>query len=111
MDTGRLTPGREGAAGTGRRLQGNGVPLGSDDPDVLGFFALATGSNVELDVLALIEGLVTGALDVGVVHENVISSSAGDEAEALLSVEELDGACSQFILFSYLEVIRLTPSL
>src|SRR5262245_11561425 len=58
----------------GRRLQGFSLVFGSDDPDVLGFFALAAGTHVELDGLALIEGAVAVPLDVGVVHEDVVAA-------------------------------------
>ena len=63
----------------------------SDDANVLGFLTLATGSYIELDALALAEGLEAIALDVGVVDKHVIALVAGDEAEPLLRVEELDG--------------------
>jgi hypothetical protein len=59
----------------------------SDDPDVLGFLALPTGGDVELDTLALFEGLVARPLDVGEMDEDVIGPFTRDEAEALLSVE------------------------
>ena len=78
----------------GRRLQGS-RRFRSDDPDVLGFLALAAGPDVELDGLALIEGLIAVPLDVGVVDEDVVAALARNEAEALLGVEELDGTCSQ----------------
>src|SRR3954454_1076403 len=73
----------------------------SDEPDVLGLFALAAGREGELDALTLFEGLVTRTLDVRVVNEHIVAAVAGDEAEALLSVEELHSACSQQILFSF----------
>jgi hypothetical protein len=65
------------------------VAARSDDSDVLGFFALLAWSNVELDGLALIERLVAIAGDVGVVDEHVVPPVTRDEAEALLTVEEL----------------------
>src|SRR2546430_1106204 len=49
----------------------------------------------------LLQGLVAGALDVGVVHEDVVALLARNEAEALLSIEELHGTCCQRILFSW----------
>src|SRR5262245_48081884 len=82
------------AAGHGRRLQGS-RRIRSDDPDVLGFLALAAWTHVELDGLALVEGLVPVPLDVGVVNEDVVAALSCNEAEALLGVEELDGTCSQ----------------
>lgn len=45
-----------------------------DGADVLGFLALAAGSDVELDQLTLVEGLVAGALDVREVNEHVVST-------------------------------------
>ena len=53
---------------------------------------LAAGRHVELDVLALFEALVARAGDLGVVDEDVVAALAGDEAEALLVVEELHGS-------------------
>ena len=52
-----------------RRILANG----SDHTDVLGFLALAAGGHVELDALALVEGLVAGGLDVGVMDEHVVA--------------------------------------
>src|SRR3954451_2637718 len=69
----------------------------SDRADVLGFLALPTGSDVELDTLTLVERLVAVALDVREVDEHIVALFPGDEAEALLSVEELHGTCSQVI--------------
>jgi hypothetical protein len=80
------------AAGGCRRPEA--VLRESDDADVLGFLALSARGNVELDGLALVERAVAAALDVGVVHEDIIAIGAGDEAETLLGVEELDGTCS-----------------
>src|SRR3954462_3504902 len=47
---------------------------GSERPDVLCFFALAAGRDVELDGLAFLQRLVTIALDVGVVDEHVVAT-------------------------------------
>jgi hypothetical protein len=44
----------------------------SDGSDVLGFVALAAWTNVEFDLLALIERLVALACDIGVVDEHVL---------------------------------------
>jgi hypothetical protein len=49
-------------------------------------------------------------LDVGKVNEHVVTGSAGDEAEALLGIEELHSTCSQFIFSLCVEPIRLTDS-
>src|SRR5690349_16073504 len=77
-----------------RRWPSAGQRTGSDHPDVLGLLALAARGHVELDLLALLEGLVAVALDVRVVDEDVVRTLAGDEAVALLVVEELDGTGS-----------------
>ncbi len=45
----------------------------SDSANVLRFFALAAGSNVELDLLSLGQRLVTVSLNVGVVDENIVT--------------------------------------
>jgi hypothetical protein len=45
----------------------------SDDADVLRLFALPAGSDVELDTLPFIEGLVALALDVGEMDEDVVA--------------------------------------
>src|SRR2546423_13908259 len=73
----------------------------SDDPDVLGFLPLAPGPDVELDDLTGLERPVARSLDVGVVDEDVVTLLAGDESEALLSIEELHRACCQRSLFSH----------
>jgi hypothetical protein len=73
----------------------------SDDADVLRLFALPAGSDVELDTLPLIEGLVALALDVGEMDEDVVALLARDEAEALLSIEELHGSCGHFDLLLF----------
>lgn len=55
-----------------------------DDPDVLGFLALASRGHVELYGLALLERLEASALDVRVVDEDVATLLTGDKAEALI---------------------------
>ena len=82
----------------------------SDDPNVLSLFTLATGGHVELDALTLFKRLVSRALDVGVVHEDVFTLLTRDEAEALLGVEELHGTCCQLLLFSACEQVLVTVS-
>ena len=72
----------------------------SERPDVLCFFALAAGSDVELDALPLLQRLVSIALNVGIVHEHVFATLASNESKALLGVEELNGTCSQLSLIS-----------
>ena len=55
-----------------------GVPrIGrSDGSDVLGFVALSALTDVELDLLTFVEGLVALSRDVGVVDEHVLASLA-----------------------------------
>src|ERR1700674_4673055 len=67
----------------------------SDHADVLRFVTLAARGYVELDVLALFEGLVALALDVRVVDEDILLSLERDEAEALLGIEKFHCSCSQ----------------
>ena len=86
----------ERTAGTSRRFDDVEIRVGgSDHADVLRLVTLAARADVELDGLALVEGLVALGLDVGEVHEHVVAIFTGDEAEALLSVEELHSASSQ----------------
>src|SRR5689334_170008 len=67
----------------------------SERADVLRLRALRTLGYVELDLLVLVEGLVALRLDGRVVNEDVVAAVLlGDEAEALLSVEPLNGALS-----------------
>src|SRR5215207_8585938 len=69
----------------------------SDGADVLGLVALASGTDVELDLLTLLEGAVSRPLDRGEVDEHVVPALARDEAETLFGVEELHSACSQLL--------------
>src|SRR6478735_5265030 len=67
----------------------------SERTDVLRLRALRALGDVELDLLVLVQRLVAVGLDGRVVHEDVVAAVLlGDEAEALLSVEPLDGALS-----------------
>src|SRR5262249_14451330 len=61
----------------------------SDDANLLGFFALSAGRDLELDGVTLVERLVATAFDVGEVDEHVAGPFSRDEAEALLGVEKL----------------------
>ncbi len=63
--------------------------FGSDDAHVAGFFTLASGADLELDSLALLEAAVALAFDLGEVDEDVVGTLAGDEPETLFGVEEL----------------------
>ena len=64
------------------------VSLRSDGADVLGFLALATGADVELDGLALLERRARG-LKVGDVYEHVLAALPRDETESSVVIEEL----------------------
>ena len=63
------------------------------DVDRLLLAVVALG-DLELDGLALVEGLEALALDLGVVGEHVVAVLLRDEAVALVRVEPLDGTCS-----------------
>src|SRR4051794_11039053 len=70
----------------------------SERTDVLGFFALASGGDVEFDALTLGEALVAVTLDCGEVDEHVVATLTSDEAVALLAVEPLHGALCHVLL-------------
>src|SRR3954466_15937352 len=72
----------------------------SDDANVLRLLTLAALCNVELDALALVEGLVSVTLDCGEVNEHVFALLAGDEAVTLFGIEELDRTLCHYILVS-----------
>src|SRR5258708_30319568 len=72
----------------------------SDNSDVLRLLALTTLCDVELDALALVEGLVSVTLDCGEVNEHVVTLLAGDEAVTLFRIKELDRALCHEILAS-----------
>src|SRR3954451_24430181 len=80
----------------------------SDRADVQRLVPLPARADVEFDLLSFLQRPVAGALDLRVVDKNVRPRLAGDETEALLSVEELHRACSQRILFSLPGPIRTT---
>src|SRR3954471_24068365 len=70
----------------------------SDRADVLRLRALRALGDVELDLLVLVQGLVTLGLDGRVVHEDVVAAVLlGDEAEALLRVEPHNSALSHVL--------------
>src|SRR4051812_218219 len=74
-------------------------PAGSDRADVLRLRALLALRGVELDALVLVEALVAGSGDGGVVDEHVLAAVIGsDEAEALLAVEPLHSALCHVVL-------------
>src|SRR5690554_4631107 len=91
---------------TGRRRQGMTGRLRagawSQRADVLRLRALGALGGLELDLLVLVEGAVPGRRDGRVVHEDVGAAVLGsDEAEALLSVEPLHGACCHYCYSSW----------
>src|SRR6266487_4359294 len=65
---------------------------GSGGADAGGLRALRALGHLELHVLVLLEAAEAVAVNLGVVHEDVRSVGAGDEAVALLRVEPLDGS-------------------
>ena len=67
---------------------------------VLGLVALAAWADLELDLLAGLEGSVPRTRDVREVDEHVVTVVPRDEAVALLGVEELDGSDCHFSLAS-----------
>src|SRR6266540_963470 len=65
----------------------------SDNANAVGLWALLPLGDLELDLLAFLEGPEARRLDGGVVDEDVgLALALGDEAVALLSVEPLHGA-------------------
>src|SRR5439155_24957443 len=66
-----------------------------DGPDVRGLGALLALGEVELDLLVLLQVPVARARDGAEMHEHVGAAVVlGDEAEPLLGVEPLHGACA-----------------
>src|SRR5690349_25142628 len=64
-----------------------------DDADVLGLQALGAASGVELDLLVLVERAESARREGAEVREDVGAAVVGgDEAEALVGVEPLDGS-------------------
>jgi len=72
-----------------------------DNANVLGFFALLARRRVELDSLAFFEALVTLALDIGEVYEDVFTLLARDESETLFRIEKLNCAlCHEYSILN-----------
>src|SRR5688572_16470244 len=73
---------------------------GLDQRHTGGLRALGALTDFELNTLVLVEGLEATGLDLRVVHEDItIGVIRGNEAEALFSVEPLDGSlCHLFLL-------------
>ncbi len=70
-------------------------------------FAFSTGNYVELDPLANFERLVAVGLDVRIVNEHIVTLLATYETKALLSIEELDNACSQLNILFFLRSLPI----
>src|SRR5699024_12667834 len=81
---------------------------GLERTDSLSMRALGALTDLELDLLVLLEGTEARALDLGVVDEDVSGAICrSDEAEALLSVEPLHSSlCHVKNLFLDVEVVR-----
>src|SRR5262252_7925519 len=65
---------------------------GSGGADAGGLRALRALGDLELHALVLLQAAEAVAVNLGIVHEDVRSVGAGDEAIALLRVEPLDGS-------------------
>jgi hypothetical protein len=79
---------------------GSSRAIGSDGPDVLGFLALATRADLELNGLTFCQRGSLG-LEVGDVHEDVLAAFPGDETESTVLVEELHFALHKEPTFSF----------
>src|SRR5262245_51045758 len=74
----------------------------SDGANVLCLVALPARCHVELDLLAFFERPVAGALNVGVVDEDVLAPAfERDEAVALLGIEKLDSSSRHYTYLFY----------
>src|SRR5690606_239303 len=102
-----MTPPGGGGVQTRRRPPPCGGGLrkwGCSDRAALGGLrALLALRHLELDLLVVLEGAVARTLDLAEVREQVLAAVVGgDEAEALFSVEPLDGSSSHnFLLGSH----------
>jgi hypothetical protein len=83
----------------GEPTGGSFTAIGSHGPDVLGFLALATRADLELDGLTLGQR-DAGGLEVGDVHEDVFTAFPGDETEPSVLIEELHFALHYGTSFS-----------
>src|SRR5687768_1670697 len=70
--------------------------------DVTGLWSLGSVNDFELDGLPLFQGPEAGALNRGVVHEDVAAALAFDEPITLSVVEPLDLACDTHLYSSLL---------
>src|SRR5690606_22087782 len=100
----RRTP-RPLRAGASGKIRGRRVRRArSERRDVRRLGALGTLRHVELDLLVLLERAVAARVDRGEVREDVSAALVGgDDAEALLGVEPLDGSGSHGDLLQELE--------
>mgnify|MGYP006151440357 CR=1 FL=1 len=76
-----------------------------------GLVTLAAGADLELHLLALLEGLEPRSVDVREVDEHVVAVGAGDEAVPLLVVEELDRSGRHTLIHSLGGRARTRPPL
>src|SRR5207237_1781979 len=82
-----------------------------DRPDVRRLRALLALRDVELDLLVLLQVPVAGPGDRAEVHEDVRATVVlGDEAETLLGIEPLHGACAHEQIPPFLPVSSLTAA-
>src|ERR1700722_80464 len=73
-------------------MEGRSCPPGSDGADAGSLRSLRTLGHLELHQLVLFEAAEAVAGDLRVVHEDIRAISKGNEAEAFLRVEPLDGS-------------------
>src|SRR5215218_8431229 len=95
----RRTPHEEAATVTSARRPARSADQSGrelrDDADVLGLQTLGSTGSLELDLLVLLERTVAVRRDRAEVREDVGRAViGGDEAEALVGVEPLDGSGS-----------------
>src|SRR5215203_3503765 len=77
-------------------------PCGSGSANVLRLGTLRALGHVELHLLVVLKGLVSGGLDRRVVNEDVVAAALLlDETEPLLCAEPLHGALSHCARNSY----------
>src|SRR6516165_6520193 len=76
---------------------------GSGGADAGGLRALRALGHLELHALVLLQAAEAVAVNLGVVHEDVRSIGAGDEAVALLRVEPLDGSLCHYAPYKGLD--------
>jgi hypothetical protein len=81
-----------------------------DNLNLSGLEALRALFDLEFDLLALFQGVISFAKDRGVMHEDIRTVVAGQETIAFAIIKPLDGAnnsiCHSFFLFFQTKVIR-----